>query len=346
MSWLSDHYEKVTLGAAVTAMAALGYIGYKNRDDQTNAFRLHSSRENTEVGVEGFAELEKAKVSMYMEHQIHQADVDGRKVDLFTGIVLYSKRDDPKNPVDMLKDEPVHPGIPNTWWMENQLDPGYANAPERDPDNDGFSNREEYDAETNPMLASDYPEPVNKLKVLSVSTTQAHIKPREAIGGGRKSFFNLLNKNGFKLNDTVGEVEVGGTIVFKKRLMDKRFKFADLDRRRNANGVSDVIWVIEDLQPNKKGTLYRFDKRGDLDGHPDRTLGIMDSTAKLVLNALGRDGEPFEVEENTRFSLPFDDKADQKPYLLKSIDLNKLEIVVEYTDGNGERQEYTMPFRN
>ncbi|MGB2091463.1 MAG: Amuc_1099 family pilus-like system protein [Akkermansiaceae bacterium] len=346
MSWLSDHYEKVTLGAAITAMAALGYIGHKNRDDQANVFRLHSAKQNTEVGVEGFAEVENAKVSMYMDHQIHQADVDGRKVDLLTGIVLYSKRDDPKNPVDMLKDEPVHAGIPNTWWMENQLDPGYANAPERDPDDDGFTNREEYEAETDPGLATDYPQPVNKLKVVDVTTTQAHIKPREAIGGGKKSFFNLLNKNGFKLNQTLGEVELGGTILFKRSLMQKRFRFADLDKRRNANGVVDVIWVIEDLQPNKRGTLYRFDKRGDLDGHPDRSLGIMDSTAKLVLQALGEDDKPFEVEENTRFSLPFDDKAAQKPYLLKSIDLNNREVVVEYTDDNGERREFIMPFRN
>ena len=128
--------------------------------------------------------------------------------------------------------------------------------------------------------------------------------------------------------------------------MQKRFKFADLDRRRNANGMIDIIWVIEDLKPNKKGTRYRFDKRGDLDGFAARALGIMDSKAKLVLEALDEGGKPFEIEENTNFSLPYDDDAKQKPYLLKSIDLNKMTIIVEYQDKEGNKLEHTLPFPN
>lgn len=343
MSWLSDNYEKVTLGAAVTALAALAYISIKNKGDQANAFTLPNPKQNNEVRVDSLPGIENSKVSMYMEHRINQADLDGRKVDLFTGIVLFSKRDDPKNPVDLLKSDPVHAGIPNTWWMDYALDPGYGNAPDRDPDDDGFSNREEFESETDPTDEKDYPEPVSKLKALAVETTQVHLKPREVGSGGERSLFNLESKSGRKVNKMKPEpVTIGDTIVFTKPLMQKRFKFVDLDRRRNANGLIDIIWVIEDLQPNKKGTQYRFDKRGDLDGHPDRSLGIMDSKAKLLLEALDEGDKPFEIDENTYFSLPYDEGATRKPYLLKNIDLNKKTIVVEYQDKEGNKLEHLM----
>ena len=344
MSWLSDNYEKVTLGAAVTALLALGYISFKNKGEQANAFSLPNPKQNNEVSADGLADIESSKVSMYMEHRIDQADLDGRKVDLFTGIVLYSKRDDPKNPVDLLKSDPVHAGIPNTWWMEHDLDPGYGNAPDRDPDDDGFTNREEFEAETDPNDEKDYPEPVSKLKALAVDTNQVHLKPREASGGGKQTLFDLQSKSSRRYNKTPEPVGVGEVIIFQTPLMQKRFKFVELDRRRNANGMIDIIWVIEDLQPNKKGTQYRFDKRGDLDGHPGRTLGIMDSKAKLVLEALNEGDKPFEIDENTYFSLPFDVGAKQKPYLLKSIDLKKMTIVVEYQDKEGNKLEHVMPF--
>ena len=345
MSWLSDNYEKVTLGAAVTALLALGYISFKNKGDQADAFSLPNPKQNNEVSVDGLSDIENSKVSMYMEHRINQADLDGRKVDLFTGIVLYSKRDDPKNPVDLLKSDPVHAGVPNTWWMEHDLDPGYGNAPDRDPDDDGFANREEFEAETDPNDEKDYPEPVSKLKALSVETTQVHLKPREVGGGGKQTLFNLQSKSGRTVNKMKPEpAAIGDIITFTKPLMQKRFKFFDLDRRRNANGLVDIIWVIEDMQPNKKGTQYRFDKRGDLDGHPERSLGIMDSKAKLVLQALDEGDKPFEIDENTYFSLPYDDAATRKPYLLKSIDLSKMTIIVEYQDKEGNKLEHVMPF--
>ena len=345
MSWLSDNYEKVTLGAAVTALLALGYISFKNKGDQADAFSLPNPKQNNEVSVDGLSDIENSKVSMYMEHRINQADLDGRKVDLFTGIVLYSKRDDPKNPVDLLKSDPVHAGVPNTWWMEHDLDPGYGNAPDRDPDDDGFTNREEFEVETDPNDEKDYPEPVSKLKALSVETTQVHLKPREVGGGGKQTLFNLQSKSGRTVNKMKPEpAAIGDIITFTKPLMQKRFKFFDLDRRRNANGLVDIIWVIEDMQPNKKGTQYRFDKRGDLDGHPERSLGIMDSKAKLVLQALDEGDKPFEIDENTYFSLPYDDAATRKPYLLKSIDLSKMTIIVEYQDKEGNKLEHVMPY--
>ena len=182
---------------------------------------------------------------------------------------------------------------------------------------DGFANREEFEAETDPNDEKDYPEPVSKLKALAVDTDQVHLKPREVSGGGKQTLFDLESKSNRRYNKTPEPIGVGDVITFQKPLMQKRFKFVDLDRRRNANGMIDIIWVIEDLQPNKKGTQYRFDKRGDLDGHPARALGIMDSKAKLVLEALDEGDKPFEIDENTYFSLPYDGRLNKNLIFLK-----------------------------
>lgn len=346
MSWLSDHYEKVTLGASLAAMAALGFAGFKNKQDQVNAFTLHKAKPNNEIKVPLLPAVENTKISIYEDHKINQADLDGRKVNLLTGIMLYAKRDDPQNPVDLLKSEPIHAGIPNEWWSENKVDPGYINAPERDPDKDGFNNREEFEAETDPNDVTDYPEPVTKLRVQSIGAKQWHIKPRGVSSDAKASLFNLEQPNKYKANRTRGDapVNLGQVIIFEGPLMKERFRFADLEKRNNVSGGVDTIWVIEDLQPNKKGTMYRFDSRGNLDPHTNRKKGngIMDYKAKLFLEALDMQNEVFELDENTRFSLPYNPEAAQKPYLLRSIDTTAQEVLIEYTDKQGNKKEHMM----
>ena len=345
MSWFSDNYEKITLGGATVIAIAFASFGFKNNSDLAEAFRLPAPKKNMETGVAGLEDMQDVMASLDGVHEVHQADLDGRKVDLFTGVSLFAKKDDFRNPVDLLKSDPVHAGISNTWWLKHGIDPGYSDSPDQDPDNDGFNNREEYTEETDPKDSESYPEAVVKLRTISVTTTQVHFKPQDVGGGGKQSLFKLENKGGNRINYMAPKpIGVDQVIQFTKPLMDKRFKFAALEQRQNANGTVDTIWVIEDLQPNKKGTEYRFDKRGDLDGYKGRTLGIMDSTAELTLQALGQDDKSFKVDENAYFSLPFDEKATKKPYLLKTVDLKESKVEVEYTDKEGNKQLHIMPF--
>ena len=345
MSWFSDNYEKVTLGGAVVVTIALAALGFKNKGDLAEAFRLPAPKKNTETGVAGLQDMQGVMTSLGAVHEVHQADLDGRKVDLFTGVSLFAKKDDLQNPVDLLKSEPVHAGISNTWWLKYGIDPGYSDSPDQDPDDDGFSNREEFTVETDPTDTGSFPEPVMKLRAIGVSTTQVHLKPQSVLGGGKQSMFKLETKASVRVNKMKPDpVVVGDVISFIKPLMDKRFKFVGLDQRQNTNGTVDTIWVIEDLQPSKKGTQYRFDKRGDLDGHPGRALGIMDSTVELTLQALGQGDKSFKIEESGYFSLPFDPKAAKKPYLLKTVDLKQSTVEVEYTDKEGNKQLHVMPF--
>ncbi len=343
MSWLSENYEKAALGGAAVVALALGVVALNNKAGLTEAFTLGSHKKNKETGVTGLADMERVKKSLGTEHFINQADVDGRKVDLFTGVSLFAKKDAQDRPVDLLKSEPVHQGIPNTWWLKYGIDPGFGDSPDRDPDKDGFTNREEYIAKTDPTDFKDLPNPVHKLKVASVKTTQVHIKPTDF--GDGNSVFKLESKSGKRVNRMAPKpVKPGQVIQFLGPLMQKRFKYAAIEKEELPNGITESIWVIEDLKPNKEGKKYRFDKRGNMPGAPGRQFGIMDSTVEFSLQALGQEGKPFNLEENTRFSLPFDAKAKDKPYLLKKVDRENLRVEVEYTDKAGKKQLHVMSY--
>lgn len=76
----------------------------------------------------------------------------------------------------------IHGDVPNTWFITNGIADalGRADGLMLDSDNDGFSNKEEFDAETNPSDAASYPSLVRvgqepKLEVVKVDTANALI---------------------------------------------------------------------------------------------------------------------------------------------------------------------------
>lgn len=348
MSWFSDNYEKVALGGAAVVALAFGAVAVGNKDAVEESFTLDPVKHIDDVTVPGLPKIEAVKASLTDKHDIPRPDVDGRKVDLMTGVPLFAKRGDPKNPVDLLKSAPVHPPIPNTWWLDNDIDPGYSDSPDRDPDKDGFSNREEFVAKTDPNAFKSHPNPVTKLKVSSVKTTQYLLKPADY--GGGKYKFKLQNSGGRDRNkmgmDPIGPDQV---IPFTLPLMQNRFKFKSVaEKQIKKSGILQTVkvWLVEDLKPNKLGEIYRFDRRGKRvgeDGLPIDAgpIGVIDSTVELTLQALGQGGSPFKIEENTRFALPFDEKATEKPYLLKSVDVQAKTVEIEYTDKEGMKK--TLP---
>jgi hypothetical protein len=139
MSWLSQNYEKVALGGAAVAALGLAYLGWSklNAVEEDFATSLRGAG-NNKTAVDGADLIPKARQSMALDRTWSQA-VDGeRPVDLFTGITLFISSNDQEKAIDLRKDAPLHPPIPNAWWIENRIDPGYADSPRQDPDADGF----------------------------------------------------------------------------------------------------------------------------------------------------------------------------------------------------------------
>lgn len=66
-----------------------------------------------------------------------------------------------------VNDPPVFGGIDNAWVSAHGLNFRDANLALRDPDGDGFSNREEFVAATSPVAAQEHPPLIGKLKLLN-----------------------------------------------------------------------------------------------------------------------------------------------------------------------------------
>lgn len=63
--------------------------------------------------------------------------------------------------------EKLHPPIPNSWFEENDLDLSNNNILKLDPDGDGFSNLEEFNAKTNPKDKTSTPPSFTKMQLVA-----------------------------------------------------------------------------------------------------------------------------------------------------------------------------------
>jgi len=337
MSWFSKNYEKVTLGGAVAVAIGFTYLGwakYSNVDDDFGPGA--QSGGGTMTAVAGSELIPKAQQSMKHDLTWKQAlDVD-RPVDLFTGIALFVKKSESEKSVDLLKGDPVHPPIPNTWWLEHRLDPGYADAPDRDPDGDGFTNLEEYKAGTDPNDPKSYPSLIAKLMYQKDESLAWVVRPGYGGDGGKFPFTyedSLRRNNRIPAGEDIGP----GELFFKKEPMVDRFKFLGTEVRKEMNKQThteeEVTYTrIEDQRPNKKGVVYEIP--APLAEQRRKEYVQYDRTAVFSLEALGKNGAEFKVEENTAFALPPD--APKKEFFLKKVTPDS--VTLEYTDSQGKNK--------
>jgi hypothetical protein len=336
MSWFSTHYEKVVLGVSAVAALGLAYFGWAKLGgvDEDFATGLKGAG-NNQTAVPGAELIPKAMQSMQLDRAWSQALDGERPVDLFTGIALFVSSKAPDKPVDLLTDDPVHPPIPNTWWIENRIDPGFANAPQSDPDNDGFSNLDEFNANTNPNNPKSFPSLIAKLTYLKDDSLVWVIRP--GYGSEGRFPFTYEDSKGGRNRVTASEMVGPDELFFAKPPMAKRFKLLGSEVRKELNPKinveMEVTYVrIEDQRPNKKGRIYEIPSPLSEDRKNEHAR--YDRTAVLSLEALGLAGKQFKIEENTAFALPPD--APNKDYLLKTVTPDA--VTVEYADPSGSRK--------
>lgn len=112
------------------------------------------------------------------------------------------------------KDPPLFEGIDNAWIIEHELDYLDGELPFRDPDGDGFSNREEFDGETSPVLAEEHPPLIDKLRFVEKRQKLYQVK-FSALPDGRSVQLNRLRTANWEPKTfifRVGEVSPDGQL--------------------------------------------------------------------------------------------------------------------------------------
>jgi hypothetical protein len=341
MSWISENYEKAALGVAVLAAAGLAYAGWNKLssvDLEFGSAPRGPQSEQKDPSVKSADMVAQTKSSLQLKREWAKGEDEGRSVDLFTGVALFVNKNDVDNPVDLIKGAPVHEPIPNSWWLEYRIDPGFADSPLRDEDEDGFSNQDEYNAKTDPSDAKGYPSLITKLTYSGDESEQWVLRPVFETDGGSFTFEYADGKARNKVGPA-NPVPPGG-IFFEKGAAAGRFKLLGSEKRKVMNEAIqaelDVTFVrIEDQKPNKKGDVYEIPAFRNAD---ERKHVRFDRTAVLTLEALGLAGQEFKIEENTSFALPPGDG--KKPYKLTEVTPER--IVIEFTGEDGKVKTYKI----
>jgi hypothetical protein len=340
MSQLPKNFEKILLGVGGVAALAFAGLGFMKSNAVSDDFnRTGSGSGKGDVGIPAAEAAAKAVSSLTSDRVIESQEVRGWPVNLFVGINLFANKNNPNVPVDPREGEPVHPPIPNKWWIETGADMTFANSPARDDDDDGFSNLEEFEAKTSPVDAKDIPPLIDKLAYLKDESVMWYVQFGLESQGKWAPRFTGLTADKQRLQNRVSAVEMmnPGDTFFKEGAMAGRFKFTGIEERKvksERTGLEQNVKfaLYEELKPNKAGDKYESQA-----GLPDAELAnkaYYDRTAVLDLRAIGFEGKEFKVEERTKFALPPD--APEKNYTLKKVTPDAIEV--EYTDKAGQTQ--------
>jgi len=344
MSWMSDNYEKAALGGSALVALALVFFGWSAANGVDDELQNPvTGRGDDNTAVPGAEEIPRTISAMEAGHQWNQATLKDRPLDLFTGIALFAKRGE-KEPVDLWTAAPIHPPIPNRWFLDYRIDIGFADSPARDPDGDGFSNLEEFQAKTDPSDAKSHPPLIAKLSYVGQDVVQWLVRWSSEVGD--KSTFKCRDSHypgkdfGMRVEDAVGPGDILKFADLRKVKcpLDNRFKLIEIQERtvRNERLKTDEVKsfaIMEDLKPNKMGDRFEIPRRVTQAQLP--SLIHFDRTAVFELKAAGNQGKKFKVEERTAFSLP--PGAEKKPFFLKEVTDEK--VTVEVRDGSGAVKE-------
>jgi hypothetical protein len=343
MSWLLKNYEKAALAGAAVIALGLVVLGWQKSRGVSEDFGagLQGSGSNT-TAVADAALVPITLQSLKLDRTWTQAKTlpGDRPVDLFAGIALFIASSAPDKPLDPFTGPPIHPPIPNIWWLEHRLDPGFADSPNRDPDGDGFSNIEEFTAKTDPNSNKSIPALSAKLRFVKDECLAWVLRP----GYGDADKFPISYEDSKRQTNKIpaGEMAAPNDVFFQKGPMAKRFKLLGHEIRKEISKstkaeIEVTIVRIEEQRPNKKGLVYEVPS--PLQEERKNEYLQYDRTAILSLEAIGETGKEFKVEERTSFALPFN--APKKDYFLKQV--TPTSITVEYTDAQGALKTLQIP---
>lgn len=327
------HDEKIILGLGIAiaiVLIALSVKGFKSLETKFNITR-GITKELSETGEE---QINRAATLLNNAPEWRNSKLKGRDVELLTPIQLFQIPGH-YDLIDLFNENgtPVHPPIPNKWWLKYKIDPSFKDALARDADTDGFSNLEEFKAQTNPSNSEDFPDLISKLKVVGSSSLKWKVYFSSDIGENQYQFKYADGNKAQLRSQYIGR----GARFFDKDPALSRFVLNDvLERELDANGVLQKVKyaVIEDTKKQKLMEIVR--------GRSNDVLG-QDYNITFILDALGKEGETFTLGENTKFDLPNGKVSEEGKFHFTEVREGK-NVIIQYLVGE-QTQELSLPIR-
>lgn len=162
MNWVRANYERVTVLAAALFLVVSSIFIFLNamQFDQNFAALQSAPPPQPAKPPQKAVEVEQAMAKL---PQAVQWTTSGR-----SGLFVPEKHFIAANGLPAtLQTTQVHPPVPNEWFDQFGLPLADADVLTQDPDNDGFTNLEEWQGHTNPTDAKSHPPYVTKLRMRS-----------------------------------------------------------------------------------------------------------------------------------------------------------------------------------
>ncbi len=348
MANLSDSYDKAVLVFSLVVALGLGAAVFLAKGKVEEDFADSPSGRRADVPKNpnaGKDDLYGKAIEAIDEEVVLEAPVTegGRKIQNFVGTPLFmvAGKDDPVDLGDKSY-PPVHPPIPNSWWLKHDVDPDWSDSPDRDADGDGFTNLDEFTGETDPNDPKSFPALIAKLTCVRLEKrvfriTYSSDTTLGAIKAGDKFKFKHEEVVGGRRVSTTSEWiqpgQASDSNVFGKGGAQLRYELKSVEQKQEQNPRNGLmekfnVATIEDVGGPKKGDVIEL-KKGSANG-----LIIRDWTAILVLAAVGEEGNELKVAERESFALPLDPNAAEKPYMFAAVS-DRGAAIIEWKE-NGE----------
>lgn len=342
MSWMSQNYHIASLAGGVLVLGGLGYMAQSSAKEVEEGFAQIGGRKQETTTVLGVEEVAEVTKSLSGPNPLTPKSTPAeREVDLFTSVDLFMKNGDASKVIDLLQEPDVHPPIPNKWWVANRVDPSWSDAPMQDKDGDGFFNGEEHAAKTDPSDPNSHGDLISKLEVVSVSTDVWLLDFSGVIGEGNQFKFLFIPAEGPRVENRIPaskQLSIGD-FFYPEEPGQRRFKLLKVEEKEvdgRFGKVKRKFATVEDQRPNKKGDQfvqpYQLKK--------DEKAGYyrFDHTVTFRLNAIGKVGDTFEIEDNGTFEIPQGDSKIQcklvgvkiDPEAYKAGNVVPMSVSVEY----------------
>lgn len=294
MTWIKENYDRflLALAAAVLLVCAVWLFVSARRFQETFKELQGQVAHSQKIPSVDFDRLasqhEKFKNPDLWKPMLLP---DGRRLPLFVSVPYLAKSGPPDasgNPTKELSDpitdpNPLHPPIPNKWFFDHKLDALAVDALTDDPDGDGFTNLEEFNANTNPAEKNSHPPYLTKLFFRRFEQ-----RPFRLVFSARVN--NVVQLNPRDLSDSTLFLKVGDLVKGSPyKVVDLKVQEA-FDASVGIKRDTSVV-TLENLETHEKIELPK-----------EKEINSPDSIAYLQFT-LGS-GREFPLKKNQEFTLP------------------------------------------